>query len=309
MLPLKKSFCIAWLLILAGGMVCKAMAGVHAFEKENFRIALVQMDASKGKKTNLKKIASYTAEAAGRQADIVCFPELSITGYTYNHPLRHAETIPGASSDVILRLSMQHRIIILAGLIEKENSNLYITQLAAFPDGRVGTYRKTHLGRRERRVFSPGNRLPVFKALNDKGEAVLFAIGICYDMHFPELAAGYALKGALIIFSPHASPLGGDKRIAIWDRYLGARAYDNSLYVAACNHLGNDGTQPRGGGIGIWEPSTAGMLKSQSSPEKAIHYFDLNLAALEKKRHKKNKTFFIKDRRGQLYCNENVPAP
>ena len=290
---------------MTSGMVSKAVAGVHAFDKENFRIALVQMDSSKGKKTNLDKIASFTAKAAGNGADIICFPELSITGYTCDHPLLKAETIPGASSNALSRLSTSYRIIILAGLIEKEETRLYITQVAVFPDGRVETYRKTHLGRRERKVFSPGNRLPVFKALNDRGQAASFAIGICYDMHFPELATRYALKGALIIFSPHASPLGGDKRIAIWDRYLGARAYDNSIYVAACNHLGNDGTKPWGGGIGIWEPSTANTLKTETSPNEAILYHDVDLAALEKKRNKRNKTFYIKDRRGQLYCRES----
>lgn len=294
---------------MTSSMVCVATAGVHAFDKENFRIALVQMDTSKGKKTNLKKIASFTAKAAGNRTDIVCFPELSITGYTYDQPLLHAETIPGASSNTMSRLSIQHRIIIIAGLMEKEESRFYITQVVAFPDGRIETYRKTHLGRRERRVFTPGNRLPVFKALNDRREAVSFGIGICYDMHFPELAAGYALKGALIIFCPHASPLGGEKRIAIWDRYLGARAYDNSLYVAACNHLDHDGAKPRGGGIGIWAPSTANLLKTETSLNEAILYYDLNFAALEKKRNKKNKTFYIKDRRGQLYCRENLTAP
>lgn len=309
MTPIKKTVCIVLVWIITSGLVSKAMAEGHAFDKENFRVALVQMDSSKGKKTNLDKIASFTAKAAGNRADIVCFPELSITGYTLDRPILHAETIPGASSNTILRLSRQYRIIILTGLIEKEESRLYITQLAVFPDGRVETYRKTHLGRRERRVFSHGNRLPVFKALNDRGQAVSFAIGICYDMHFPELAAQYALKGALIIFSPHASPLGGIKRIAIWDRYLGARAYDNSLYVAACNHLGHGGATPWGGGIGIWEPSTADMLKAQTSPNEAILYYDLDLAALERKRNKKNKTFYIKDRRGQLYCLENPVDP
>ncbi|SMD05265.1 Predicted amidohydrolase [Desulfocicer vacuolatum DSM 3385] len=274
---------------------------VHAFEMERFRIALVQMDATRGKENNLKKIEHFATRASRNKAQIICFPELSITGYERTHSLALAEAVPGKSSGTVSKLSQRLGIIILAGLIEKVRDELYITHMVAFTDGRVEIYRKTHPGSNERVVFSQGNALPVFHAEDTRGNGVTFAIGICYDMHFPEIAAVYSLKGAQILFAPHASPLGGERRIAVWNRYLGARAYDNTLYVAACNHLGRNGTKTYGSGMGIWDPGTAQLLTSFVDGEDGILFYDLNLAALAKKRGKKSKRFFLKDRREELY--------
>jgi predicted amidohydrolase len=124
---------------------------------------------------------------------------LSIPGYERLNPAPLAETIPGASSTVVSRLSQTLQIIILAGLIETADNHLYITHIAAFPDGRVETYRKTHPGRNEREVFAKGNSLPVFQAQDNRGNKVTFALGICYNMHFPEIAALYSLKDAQIL--------------------------------------------------------------------------------------------------------------
>ncbi|MBI9088921.1 MAG: hypothetical protein JEZ12_06885 [Desulfobacterium sp.] len=284
-------------------------SNAHGFEMARFRIALVQMDATQGKDKNLEKIEAFATRAAQNRAEIICFPELSIPGYERNRPGPLAETIPGESSTTVSRLSQTLQIIILAGLIEKAENHLYITQIAAFPDGRVEKYRKTHPGRNERALFSKGNALPVFHAKDTLGNRVTFAMGICYDMHFPEIAAIFSLKGAQILFSPHASPLGGNRRIAVWNRYLGARAYDNTLYVAACNHLGHDGTTSYGSGIGIWDPATAKLLKECVDDKDAMLFYDLDLAALAKKRTNKSKTFYVKDRRQDLYGPDQDIAP
>ena len=275
--------------------------GVTPDEAAKFRIAMVQMDSSPGKRKNLEKIGAFSERAAGNNAEIICFPELSITGYERNRPAPLAETIDGESARTVSGFARKHRIVILAGLIEKKADHLYITQIVAFPDGRVEVYRKTHLGRHERNVFTAGTRLPVFHAKAASGETVCFAVGICYDMHFPDIAAVYSLKGAQILFSPHASPLGGDRRLEVWNRYLGARAYDNTLYVAACNHMLGKGTKMIGSGIGIWDYTSARLMKKCVAGDETILYCDLNLDALRKKRHLEAKTFFLKDRREDLY--------
>lgn len=298
-------------LVLAAALILPGQHGLnaHTFDMERFRIALVQMDATQGKAKNMETIEAFATRAARNRAEIICFPELSITGYERNRPFPLAETIPGPSSTAVSQFAQTHRIIILAGLIEKADAHLYISQIAAFPDGRVETYRKTHPGRNESVLFSKGNTLPVFHAKDTTGTQVTFAMAICYDMHFPEIAAVYSLKGAQILFSPHASPLGGKRRIAVWNRYFGARAYDNTLYVAACNHLGHDGTKAYGSGIGIWDPATAQLLKECVDGNSAILFYDLDLATLENKRTKKSKTFYLKDRRQELYCSEPGSLP
>ncbi|RLB10194.1 MAG: hypothetical protein DRG27_03600, partial [Deltaproteobacteria bacterium] len=68
-----------------------------------------------------------------------------------------------------------------------------------------------------------------------------FSIGIqlCYETHFPELSTIMSLRGADIIFAPHASPRGTSKeKLNSWLRHLSARAFDNGVFVFACNQVG-----------------------------------------------------------------------
>ena len=259
-----------------------------------FRIATVQMDSTPGRAKNLETMGHFSAGAAAQGAKIICFPELSITGYDLGRARELAESIPGPSSMAVSKLAIRHRITILAGLAEKDGDLFYITHLVAFPHGGWETYRKTHPGKRESRVFSPGNRLPVFRTRAPQD--VCFAIGLCYDLHFPELAGALSLKGAQILFAPHASPLGKNRRMAVWNRYLGTRAYDNTLYVAACNHQ----KAGKGGGMGVWDFKTAKTLPPAISPGGDMEFWDLDLEAVAQAREG-SKRFFLKDRRPELY--------
>jgi len=66
-----------------------------------------------------------------------------------------------------------------------------------------------------------------------------FGIELCFDGHFPEMSTALALKGAEGIFIPHASPReSGEEKEERWLRYLSARAYDNSVFLVACNPTG-----------------------------------------------------------------------
>jgi N-carbamoylputrescine amidase len=125
-------------------------------------------------------------------------------------------------------------VMILAGLAEKKEGKVFISHLAAGPDGILGVYRKIHLGTNEEGIYQAGSECPVFRY-----RGTIFGIELCFDGHFPELTTILALKGAEVIFIPHASPReSGEEKRERWLRYLSARAYDNSVFVAACNPTG-----------------------------------------------------------------------
>ncbi|MCL2336985.1 MAG: nitrilase, partial [Firmicutes bacterium] len=192
------------------------------------RIALVQMASTLGEtKKNLDHIERFTKQAAAQKAAVICFPELCIPGYNRELARSIAEPVPGPSSARLLHLAKQSGLLVLAGLAEQaagegETEKPYITQLAAYPDGRLLKYRKTHLGNSEKPYFTPGNELPVFRL----ADRAAFGLCICWDLHFPEVSAILSLKGAEIIFSPHASPAIAGDRKEIWLKYMTARAYD-----------------------------------------------------------------------------------
>lgn len=263
---------------------------------DKFKIALVQMKSILNKEKNLTKINNFVNKAANKGAKIICFPEMSVCGYDRNFSKNLAEKIPGYISLKLLEMVRNKNIVIIAGMLEMQDSNRYITQITVFPDGKVEKYRKTHLGKNERNFCLAGDELPIFKMKCSKNtnKEVKFGIGICYDLHFPEVVSIMSLQGAQIIFAPFASPLSGEKRFNVWEKYMGARAYDNRVYVAACNFKG----------MGIWDPF-GNLAKSYKKDDENIILLDLDLENLNDIREGKSgymkNQFFLKDRRAELY--------
>ncbi|ABA90204.1 nitrilase/amidohydrolase superfamily protein, class 7 [Syntrophotalea carbinolica DSM 2380] len=266
-----------------------------------FRLALVQSVSEIGDCTrNLEGIARWTEQAARQGAEMVCFPELAICGYTRSGIGELAEVVPGRASCHLAALARKHRMVVSAGLIEKSGSACYITQLVASADGSIERYRKTHLGRREREVFCAGDALPVFTTRSRAGMPITFAIGLCYDLHFPELATAYAVQGAQLLLAPHAAPHAGPDRMQLWQRYMGARAYDNTMYVAACNHVQKLKSSDCSGGLGVWDYRTGTLLAQRTEPGEGLLFWDLDLDGVNRTRAQ-GRTFFLDDRRPELF--------
>lgn len=266
------------------------------------RIALVQMQAETGNvKKNLAKITGFVEAAAEKKVNMICFPELSVTGYNKTKGLLVPEMVPGPSSLHISSLAQRFGMVIMAGIPEKsQDDKPFISQLVAFPEGNVLTYRKTHLGKSEVAAFTPGDTMPVFA-----GETVNFGIGICWDMHFPELSTVLALKGAEIIFTPHASPQVMGNRRESWLKYLTARAYDNGVFVAACNLIGSDGGEKEFcGGALILDPK-GNVVTESFSEEEDLLVADLDFRLVNNMRRQERKvmsaSFFLNFRRPELY--------
>lgn len=263
---------------------------------------------------NLRKIESYTKEAAQKGVDLICFPELCVHSYSREQSRFHAEPVPGESSLFIGRLAREHGVTVLAGLAEKpqaggpEGEKPYISQLVAFPDGCLQKYRKTHLGRSEALYFAPGQELPIFACPKAR-----FAVQICWDLHFPEVTTILSLKGAEIIFAPHASPsIVGDRR-EIWLKYLAARAYDNAVFVAACNLVGEDGAgNTFCGGALVLDPKGNIVAESFGGSEGMLAA-DLDPVLINTIRGQEAETmrnsFFLAARRPELYGDLQIRTP
>ena len=116
---------------------------------QDTRIALVQMQAGVGQiEKNLLKIENFVKEAAGKKANMICFPEMSISGYSRKAGSELAQKLEERSvASFLLQLARDHKMVIIAGLAEKNaKAKPYITQVIAEPEGILQKYRKTHLG-------------------------------------------------------------------------------------------------------------------------------------------------------------------
>ena len=217
--------------------------------KEKIKIALAQISCKRGDKAeNIKKIESRVTRAKRQGAELVIFPELSLTGYTMRDQIYElAETIPGHSTTFLEKLARKTGTYIVFGmpeLSEKTQATVYNAAVLVGPDGFIGKYRKmylpTHSVFEEKRYFRPGYQTAVF-------ETELGKIGliICYDIFFPEVSRLTRLKGAQLIVCISASPA---TRRTFFETLTAARAIENTAFLAYVNLVGiEDGLQFWGG--------------------------------------------------------------
>jgi len=203
----------------------------------DFVIAAVCMHSEPGEvEKNLGRMESFVHEASKRSAGAVLFPELSISGYTLKDPKRIYDLDQSRRIlERIPRMAHDAKLVIMAGMVEILQEGLpHITHVVAGPDGPLGLYRKTHLSPPEEEKYRGGDSLNVF---HESG--LTFGLELCYESHFPEISTVLSLKGAEVLFMPHASPRGKpEEKMKSWLRHLPGRAFDNGVFVVACNQVG-----------------------------------------------------------------------
>lgn len=266
---------------------------------DNIRIAAVVCGAQVGSiDANLDRTVRWVQRAAEAGVDIVCFPELNITGYSNGERIAPAaQPLTGQVTETLKALSTENDMAILAGMAETHaGGKPFATHLVITPAGGLGAYRKLHLAPPEQNAFSCGNTIPVFTF-----RGVTFGIGLCYDTHFPELATMLTAKGADIIFFPHASPRGdAAAKHRSWMRHLPARAFDNSVFIVACNQVGPNGEGLVFPGNAVVLSPAGEVMASALSGEPQMLVADLEAATLAAVRSHPMRYFFP-NRRTDLY--------
>lgn len=217
--------------------------------KQKFKLALAQISCDRGEKTeNLKKIEKTVIKAKKHSADLIVFPELSLTGYKVRDEIYElAETIPGPSTSTVERIAQKTRTHIIFGMperSEKTQATIFNSAVLVGPKGFIGKYRKmylpTHSMFEEKRYFRPGYQPAVFDT-----ELGRIGLIICYDIFFPEVARLARLEGAQLIICISASPA---IRRAFFETLTIARAMENTTFLAYVNLVGiEDGLQFWGG--------------------------------------------------------------
>jgi predicted amidohydrolase len=147
---------------------------------------------------SLEWIERFTKQAEDKGVSLVCFPECFLQGYLTDEQSakKYAVDLASATFKAILQRLTKYKPIIVFGLIEQENGNLFNTA-AVIKDGKLlGKYRKTHLLDGER-IFKAGSDYPVFQI-----NGLKFGINICYDTQFSEATKRVAKQGAMLVLCP-----------------------------------------------------------------------------------------------------------
>jgi len=217
--------------------------------KNKIKLAFAQISSKRESKSeNLLKIEKLTLKAKQQGADLIIFPEMSLTGYVLlDQVYELAETIPGPSTQKIETLAKKTGMHIIFGmpeLSEKTQATIFNTAVCVGPQGLIGKYRKmylpTHSIFEEKRYFRPGYEATAFQT-----ELGNIGLTICYDVFFPEVYRLIRLKGAQLIICISASPA---VRRTYFEILTSARALENTAFLAYVNLAGvQDGLQFWGG--------------------------------------------------------------
>jgi len=226
------------------------------------KIAVAQVDAAVGNvEKNIKHHIAAVKKAAAKKADIIVFPELSLTGYSVRD-LNWDVAINLADSAVLndlLKLSKSITII-AGGVEERKNFGLYNSAFV-LEDGKVYSghrkiYPPTYGMFEEMRYFSQGSDVRNFNSKHGK-----LGILICEDLWHLSLPYILASDGADAIITIAASPTrisGSAENLpsaTINSEHHKAYARLLSTYVVFCNRVGIEDGVNFWGGSEVVDPS------------------------------------------------------
>jgi NAD+ synthase (glutamine-hydrolysing) len=201
------------------------------------RIALAQINATVGGIAgNEEKIAGQIAAARDAGAQLVCFPELALTGYPPEDLLLKEHFLADARAALERLAHATHGIVALVGYPERAE-DVY-NSAAVLADGAVqASYRKLHLPNYgvfdEVRYFQPGSCGATIDI-----DGVTVGLTICEDIWQPgPPLSDEALAGARVIVNLSASPYHAGKG-AERERMIAQRAKDELAAVAFCALVG-----------------------------------------------------------------------
>ena len=200
------------------------------------KIALSMMNqAWEDKEANIK-ICNELMESSSRYgAEILIFPEMTLTGFTMSTQSVGEELNNSKSVKVFAEMAAKNRVGIVAGLVLKEDEKYYNCAVAFDEKGEeIARYAKIYpfsFSGEDRYVLG-GDELVVFES-----NGLRFGLTICFDLRFPVLWYVLASKCDCIV-NIASWPA---NRVDHWRTLLQARAIENQIYVIGVNRVGVDG--------------------------------------------------------------------
>jgi len=225
---------------------------------EEIVVALAQVGCRAGEKEyNIELMERKILEAKERGANLILFPEFSLTGYlTPAHLHEASEPIPGPSIRYLEEITEKEGTYVILGMLEqsREGHTPFSTAVLLGPKGFIGKYRK--------RQFQPEDQAPIFETPIGK-----IGLIISYDIFFPEISRLLMLKGAQLITCISASP---HVQCKLFETFTVARAAENNVFLAYVNLTGSGDDLQFYGGSRIVFPNGDVILQAKYNEEDLV---------------------------------------
>lgn len=257
------------------------------------KIALTQMDIVwENEEENIKKYESLMRSAKEKGADMVVFPEMTLTGFSMNIEETAKEDINDKYIQRMINLSREYGIVSVFGFVLKYGSKAKNCMIIADRGEVKMYYEKIH-------PFTYGKEGDFFIGGDEIASCRINGVNIggfiCYDLRFGEVFSISSEKNTVIIVIANWP----EERAEHWELLLKARALENQCYVIGVNRIGE------GGGLMYKESSMAfspyGERITETLSGEGIIVADVDeLEAVEYR-----KDFPVKmDRRKKLYAKK-----
>ncbi|MBK7627800.1 MAG: carbon-nitrogen family hydrolase [Bacteroidales bacterium] len=200
------------------------------------KVALVSLDQVwENKNANMIQCVGYIEKAAELGADMVAFPEMTLTGFSMNAGVIAEMPDRSTTIDFYICQAKDNNIAIAFGVVlfngDKATNNLIIVD----NNGTLLTsYSKIHpfSFSGENNYYLAGDQICSCEVAN-----VGIGLAICYDLRFPEIFQVISKKSDIILLIANWP----EKRISHWKILLQARAIENQCFIIGVNRIGIDG--------------------------------------------------------------------
>ncbi len=277
----------------------------------SLRVGLAQINCTVGDlEGNTKKIIQYLDKAKKIGVELICFPELSITGYPPEDLLLKPQFLEDNLKALKRIIPKTEGLTAVVGFVDR-NGEVYNAAAVIHNKKLVEVYHKINLPNYgvfdEYRYFQPGEKVSVYQ-LGD----FVFGVNVCEDIWYPEGSAkAQALIGeALLVVNINASPYHMGK----WkerEKMLSTRATDNRVFILYNNLVGGQDELVFDGMGMIFNPQGETILRGRQFEEELI-IADLDLdevfrARLHDPKWRNEKEKFKSETIDKLIISKKIP--
>jgi NAD+ synthase (glutamine-hydrolysing) len=245
-------------------------------------VALAQINTTVGDLVgNAERIRHEIVRAREYGADLVCFPELAVTGYPPEDLLLRRRFID-ENLTIARQLAAEARdIVAVYGFVDAD-VDIYNAAAVAAGGEIVDVYHKHYLPNYgvfdEDRYFRAGKREPVYEV-----GGVIIGVNICEDIWYPggpSLAQSYS--GAEVLLNINGSPYASGK-LRFREKMIATRASDNMAAVCYVNLVGGQDELVFDGGSLVVD-ERAELIGRAPQFQEALLIVDIDAGAIRQSR-------------------------
>lgn len=270
------------------------------------RIVLAQIAPSLGNiRANFDLHLQEIDRARQEKADLVLFPELSLTGYLLKDLAEGVALRPDTDRYFQELKTLSRDIGLVLGFVEEKERGLIYNSAALLAGGEIlDVHRKVFLPTygmfEEGKFFAPGRNFRVVPTPWGKAGLMICREFLSHGAHYLLLAQGVELTLAVSAAPGRGLSEAEDFASArMWEVMAEAMSYFSGSFIAYCNRAGYEDGIAFGGGSFIFDPFGRRLVKGRPAErERIVQDIDL-----EDIRRARTVMPFLRDDRPEIILN------